>query len=134
ATSSGCVYNFELSTSVLSTPSSSPPVTPNSISTVIPSGFIRSKYFLEISIFSSIDSSDRSSICEENKGFPCCAKNFSPASKSPSIQGNNFLAAWSVCKRAATHYCAANKGTCCAADTAPKLQACNPSLFNDFPA
>src|ERR1700761_2476060 len=101
-TSSGWVYKRELSTSELSTPSSSPPVTPNSISSVIPILVIRSRYLADISIFSSIGSSERSSMCDENNGLPVSLKNFSPWSNKPSIQGNNFLAAWSVCKITAT--------------------------------
>ena len=78
---------------VLSTPSSSPPVTPSSISILIPILLIRSKYTLEVEIFSSNGSSDKSNICEEYNALPVCLKCFSPASKSASIQGSNFLAA-----------------------------------------
>ena len=49
-----------LSTPVLSTPSSSPPVMPISISSQIPSGAMRLKYLAQISIFSCLGSSDKS--------------------------------------------------------------------------
>jgi len=37
-------------------------------------------------------------MCELKSDFPVSAKCFSLASNKPSIQGNNFLAQWSVCK------------------------------------
>jgi hypothetical protein len=49
---------------VLSTPSSSPPVIPISISSHSSILAMRSKYFTQVAMFSSLDSSERSSMCE----------------------------------------------------------------------
>src|SRR5690606_26162072 len=132
--SSGWVYSLEESTSVLSTPSSSPPVIPNSISRVIPNLLILSKYCLEISIFSSSGSSDKSIMWEEKSGLPFCSKYFSLASSSPSIQGNSFLAQWSVCKITVAPYNSANSCTCLAPVIEPAIAACWLSLLKPFPA
>ncbi|EVT81938.1 hypothetical protein D018_4517B, partial [Vibrio parahaemolyticus VP2007-007] len=54
------VYSSDASISELSTPSSSPPVQPSSISRVMFILAMRSRYLAEISMFSSRDSSERS--------------------------------------------------------------------------
>ena len=64
----------ELSMSVLSTPSSSPPVMPSSISRRMLTLEQRSRYLAEVSMFSSISHSDRSIMCEENRGTPAIAR------------------------------------------------------------
>ena len=69
-TSSGCVYSFDSSTSELSTPSSSPPVTPSSISSMQSNLLMRSRYSLHVATFSSSGSSERSSMCDEKSGSP----------------------------------------------------------------
>ena len=61
---------WSASTPELSTPSSSPPVTPSSISSVIFILAMRVRYLRQISRFSSSGSSDRSSMCELNSGSP----------------------------------------------------------------
>src|SRR5690606_25091626 len=63
---------------------------------------IFSKYFFEMVMFSSRGSSLRSSMCEENNGLPFLDLYSLPASIRPSIQGNHFFAAWSVCKTTGT--------------------------------
>ncbi len=52
--------------------------------------FMRSRYLVHVSMFLR-DSSERSSMWEENRGLPASAKNFSPASSRPSIHGSSFL-------------------------------------------
>ena len=49
-------------------------------------------------MFSSMDSSERSSMCDENRGSPCLAKYSSFASSRPSNQGRSALEQWSVCR------------------------------------
>ena len=71
-TSSGCVYSFDSSTSEFSTPSSSPPVTPSSISSMQLNLLMRSRYSTQVATFSSSGSSERSSMCDEKSGSPCC--------------------------------------------------------------
>jgi len=73
ATSSGCVYNRLLSMSVLSTPSSSPPVTPSSISRCMSMAAMRLRYAAQVSKLSSRLSSLRSIMCELNNGLPVLA-------------------------------------------------------------
>src|SRR5690554_4246684 len=53
---------------------------------------------VDVSMFCKIGSSDKSIICELNKGLPVLLNSSSLASNKPSIQGNKFLAQWSVCK------------------------------------
>src|SRR6266404_652239 len=97
-TSSGWVYKLELSTLVLSTPSSSPPVMPISISSQIPIGAIRLKYLTHVAMFCSFGSSERSSMWEENRGSWCSLKYASSASSMPSNQARSFSAQWSECR------------------------------------
>merc|ERR1712226_968378 len=85
--SSAVEYNLSLATPELSTPSSTPPVMPISISRMSFMGSIRFKYFAQIAMFSSSGSSERSSICDENNGSPAFAWNASSASSMPSNQG-----------------------------------------------
>ena len=61
-------------TSSLLTPSSSPPVMPSSISSSMFIFAILSRYLTQVSMFSSMGSSDRSSMCDEKSGSPCAAK------------------------------------------------------------
>ena len=73
-TCSGEVYSLSLLTPELSTPSSTPPVMPISISSQSFIGAIRAKYFLQMSMFSTSLSSERSSMCEEKSGWPFSLK------------------------------------------------------------
>ena len=72
-TSSGFVYRSSGFTSVLSTPSSSPPVMPSSISSSMSILAMRSMYSTHSSMFSSSGSSEKSSMCDEKSGSPCAA-------------------------------------------------------------
>merc|ERR1719261_1351529 len=80
----------------VSTPSSSPPVTPSSNSRATLILAMRSRYFLQMAMFSSSGSSDKSSMCEENNGSPFSSKYFSLASMRPSIHGSHAFWQWSV--------------------------------------
>mmetsp|Transcript_19033 Transcript_19033/g.48832 ORF Transcript_19033/g.48832 Transcript_19033/m.48832 type:complete len:202 (+) Transcript_19033:352-957(+) len=97
-TSSGCVYRRLESTSELSTPSSSPPVMPSSISSSRLTLAMRSRYFLQMAMFSSRGSSERSSMCEEKSGSPFFSKYSSLASIRPSNHGSHAFWQWSVCR------------------------------------
>merc|ERR1712018_179398 len=68
-TCSGLVYKDALSTPELSTPSSSPPVMPTSISSQHFMALILLKYLAQVAIFSSSNSSDKSNMWLEKKGF-----------------------------------------------------------------
>ena len=81
---------------MLSTPSSSPPVTPSSISNKRLILAMRSKYFLQLEMLSSKDSSDRSNMWEEKRGSPFFSKYSSLASMRPSNHGNQDFWQWSV--------------------------------------
>ena len=70
AEAQACVYSLDESTSELSTPSSSPPVTPSSISSRMLHLAMRLRYSTQVPTFSSRGSSDRSSMCEEKSGSP----------------------------------------------------------------
>ena len=66
--------------------SSSPPVTPNSISNNKLILAILSKYFLQMEMLSSKDSSDKSNMWEENSGSPFFSKYLSSNSKIPRFK------------------------------------------------
>ena len=55
-------------------------------------GAARFKYLAVVSIFQSTASSDKSIMCDENRGSPCSLKYFSSASIMPSSHGRSFLA------------------------------------------
>ena len=74
-------------------PSSSPPVTPSSISRFMSSLAIRCSTRAHSPMFHSSGSSDRSSMCDVNSGWPVWAKNSSPWSSMPSTHGMSFLLA-----------------------------------------
>jgi len=92
SSSSGDVYILDLS-DVVSAHSSSHPVIQISTSNPIHNSLNTSKYFLQIEIFSSKGSTDKSSICEEKSGLLFFSKYFLFSSISPSIQGSAFLLA-----------------------------------------
>mmetsp|Transcript_108554 Transcript_108554/g.280673 ORF Transcript_108554/g.280673 Transcript_108554/m.280673 type:complete len:253 (-) Transcript_108554:330-1088(-) len=133
-TSSGCVYNRLESTSVLSTPSSSPPVMPSSISKSKFTFAMRSRYFLQMAMFSSSGSSDKSSMCDENKGSPFFSKYSSFAFSRPSNQGSQDFWQWSVWRITGTPYNSATARTWSAPATLPAMQAASSTLSAAFPA
>ena len=80
---------------------------PSSISSSMFIFAILSRYLTQVSMFSSMGSSDRSSMCDEKSGSPCASKYFSDAVSSPSSHGSSFFAQWSVCRMTGTPYCSA---------------------------
>ena len=94
---------------------------------------ILSKYFLQILIFSSIGSSDKSIICELNRGFPFSLWKISLASISPSIQGSKFFAQWSVWRITVAPYNSASSCTCFAPAIAPAMAEFWLWLESPFP-
>src|SRR6478735_2756835 len=134
STSDGLVYSLEWSTPELSTPSSSPPVTPSSISSVILSLAMRVRYLRQISRLWSSGSSDKSNMCELNSGSPFLAKYSSPAVNTPSTQGRSFLAQWSVWRTTGTPYTAAKVRTWSAPAMEPAIDACCAELSKNLPA
>jgi len=86
----GLGYRLALSTPVLSTPSSSPPVMPISISSQMLTLAMRVKYLTQVAMFSSLGSSERSSMCEEKSGSWCTLKYASSASSIPSNHGRSL--------------------------------------------
>mmetsp|Transcript_16698 Transcript_16698/g.38209 ORF Transcript_16698/g.38209 Transcript_16698/m.38209 type:complete len:208 (-) Transcript_16698:340-963(-) len=132
-TSSGCVYSREESTSELSTPSSSPPVTPSSISSMQLNLDMRVRYSTQVPMFSSRGSSDRSSMCDEKSGSPCCSKYFSFASIKPSNHGSQLRMQWSVCRMTGTPYSSATVRTCKAPAMVPAMHAASSELSAALP-
>merc|ERR1719313_2589742 len=82
--SSGVEYSLSFDTPELSTPSSTPPVMPISISRIMFMGANLLRYLAQMAMFSSSGSSERSSMCEEKRGSPWALKYFSLASIMPS--------------------------------------------------
>ena len=105
------------------TPSSSPPVTPSSISKLSPILDILSKSLLLSDKLKSISSADRSSMCELKRGLPCNSKCFSLWPTSASTHGISALFAWSVCKITQMPYFSARRCTWWAAETVPSTLA-----------
>ena len=64
----------------------------------MPIGAMRFRYSTQVSMFSSIDSSDRSSMCELKRGRPNASKWRSPSSMRPEIHPRFFFGQWSVCR------------------------------------
>mmetsp|Transcript_103121 Transcript_103121/g.258558 ORF Transcript_103121/g.258558 Transcript_103121/m.258558 type:complete len:210 (+) Transcript_103121:514-1143(+) len=133
-TSSGVEYNFSLDTPLLSTPSSTPPVIPISISKINFRGAMRLKYCAQIAMFSSSGSSLKSSMCDVKSGSPCSAKNCSSTFSMPSNQGSSFLAQWSEWRITGTPYAGATCRTYRAPATAPRIDAWHLSFARALPA
>mmetsp|Transcript_9667 Transcript_9667/g.25724 ORF Transcript_9667/g.25724 Transcript_9667/m.25724 type:complete len:264 (-) Transcript_9667:58-849(-) len=95
---------------------------------------MRSRYFLQIAMFSSNGSSERSSMCEENNGSPFFSKYSSDALIMPSNQGNQAFWQWSECKITGTPYNFATARTCKAPATDPAMQAASSVLSAALPA
>ena len=84
---------------------------------------IRWKYSTQMSMFSSIGSSDRSSMCELNSGSPVCSKCCSPRSSRPEIQPSFGFGQWSVWRMTRAPYASASVRTCRAPATEPRIEA-----------